>query len=54
MRLLLSCLARKDPVPVRFYFPIVTALIISVVLSLILWLLKPGKPVCNIFYRACS
>ena len=38
----------------RFYFPIVTSLIISVVLSLILWLLKPGKPVCNIFYRACS
>ncbi len=37
-----------------FYFPIVTSLIVSVVLSLIVWLLKPGEPVCNIFYGACS
>jgi Protein of unknown function (DUF2905) len=27
-------------IPIRFYFPIVTPLIISVVLSLILWLLN--------------
>jgi Protein of unknown function (DUF2905) len=38
----------------RFYFPIVTSMIVSVVLSLIVWLLKPGEPVCNIFYGACS